>query len=89
MSPRQLPVVSGKRIVRALEKAGFEVVSTRGSHCKLRHVSPLRIVIVPLHDEVRPGTLASILRQAGMTVDELRALLEPARRASAARQSPR
>lgn len=75
MSPRQLPVVSGKRIVRALERAGFEVVRTRGSHCKLRHVSPPRVVIVPLHDEVRPGTLASILRQAGMTVDELRTLL--------------
>ena len=75
MSPRQLPVVSGKRIVRALEKVGFEVVSTRGSHCKLRQLSPPRIVIVPLHDEVRPGTLASILRQAGLTVDELRDLL--------------
>jgi predicted RNA binding protein YcfA (HicA-like mRNA interferase family) len=75
MSPRQLPVVSGKRLVRALEKAGFDVVSTRGSHCKLRQVSPPRIVIVPLHDELRPGTLASILRQAGMTADELRALL--------------
>jgi predicted RNA binding protein YcfA (HicA-like mRNA interferase family) len=75
MSPRQLPVLSGKRIVRALEKAGFQVVSTRGSHCKLRHLSVPRIVIVPLHDEVRPGTLASILRQAGLTVDELRDLL--------------
>jgi len=31
VSPRQLPVVSGKRVVRALEKVGFEVVSTRGS----------------------------------------------------------
>jgi len=75
MNPRQLPVLSGKRIVRLLEKAGFEVVSTRGSPCKLRHLSPPRIVIVPLHDEVRPGTLASILRQAGLTVDELRDLL--------------
>jgi predicted RNA binding protein YcfA (HicA-like mRNA interferase family) len=75
VSPRRLPVVSGKRIVRALEKVGFEVVSTRGSHCKLRHLSPRRIVIVPLHDEVRPGTLASILRQAGLTADELRDLL--------------
>jgi predicted RNA binding protein YcfA (HicA-like mRNA interferase family) len=75
VSPRQLPVISGKRIVRALEKAGFDVVSTRGSYCKLRHSSPPRIVIVPLHDEVRPGTLASILRQAGMTADEFRALL--------------
>jgi predicted RNA binding protein YcfA (HicA-like mRNA interferase family) len=75
VSPRQLPVVSGKRVVRALEKVGFEVVSTRGSHCKLRRMSPLRIVIVPLHDEVRPGTLTSILRQAGLTADELRDLL--------------
>jgi len=75
MSPRQLPVLSGKRIVGALEKVGFEVVSTRGSHCKLRHVSPPRIVIVPLHDEVRPGTMASILRQAGMTADQMRDLL--------------
>jgi len=48
VSPRQLPVVSGKRIVRALEKAGFEVVSTRGRHRKLRHLSPPRVVIVPL-----------------------------------------
>jgi predicted RNA binding protein YcfA (HicA-like mRNA interferase family) len=32
-------------------------------------------VIVPLHEEVRPGTLASILRQAGMSADELKALL--------------
>jgi predicted RNA binding protein YcfA (HicA-like mRNA interferase family) len=53
--------LAAARIVRALEKAGFEVVSTRGSHCKLRHVSPPRIVIVPLYDEVRPGTLASVL----------------------------
>jgi predicted RNA binding protein YcfA (HicA-like mRNA interferase family) len=73
VSPRQLPVVSGKRVVRALEKAGFEVVSTRGSHCKLRHMAPPRIV--PLHDEVRPATLTSILRQAGLTADELRDLL--------------
>jgi predicted RNA binding protein YcfA (HicA-like mRNA interferase family) len=75
VSPGQLPAVSGKRVVRALGKVGFEVVSTRGSHCKLRHRSPPRIVIVPLHDEVRPGTLASILRQAGLTADELRDLL--------------
>jgi len=53
----------------------LEVVSTRGSHCKLRHLSPPRIVIVPLHDEVRPGTLTSILRQAGSTAEELRDLL--------------
>lgn len=36
MSPGRLPVVSGARVVRALEKDGFDVISTKGSHCKLR-----------------------------------------------------
>jgi predicted RNA binding protein YcfA (HicA-like mRNA interferase family) len=66
MSPRQLPVLSGKRIVRALEKAGFQVVSTRGSHCKLRHLSAPRIVIMPLHDEVRPGSRGRWLGRPSM-----------------------
>lgn len=73
MSPKRLPIVSGARVVRALEKDGFEVISTRGSHCKLRR-GP-RTVIVPLHNEVRPGTLASILRAAGLNADRLRDLL--------------
>ena len=65
MSPKRLPIVSGARVVRALEKDGFDVIGTKGSHCKLRRDS--RTVIVPLDDEVRPGTLASILRAADMT----------------------
>jgi predicted RNA binding protein YcfA (HicA-like mRNA interferase family) len=73
MSPRRLPISSGTRIVRALEKDGFEVISTRGSHCKLRRGSAT--VIVPLHDEVRPGTLASILRASGISPERLRDLL--------------
>jgi predicted RNA binding protein YcfA (HicA-like mRNA interferase family) len=73
VSPGRLPVVSGASLVRALEKDGFDVVSTRGSHCKLRRGS--QTVIVPLHDEVRPGTLASILRAADITADRLRELL--------------
>lgn len=36
MSPRRFPVCSGTDVVRALEKCGSEVVTTRGSHCKLR-----------------------------------------------------
>ena len=73
MSPERLPAASGARIVRAPEKDGFKVVSTWGSHCKLRR--GLNTVITPLHDEVRAGTPASILRAAGMSADELRALL--------------
>jgi predicted RNA binding protein YcfA (HicA-like mRNA interferase family) len=67
VSPR-LPVVSGAAAVDALRRAGYEQVSRRGSHLKLR--SGDLTVIVPLHRELAPGTLRSILRQAGMTVEE-------------------
>ncbi|WP_432922936.1 type II toxin-antitoxin system HicA family toxin [Microbispora sp. CA-135349] len=77
MSPRQFPVCSGTEVVRVLEKCGFEVVATRGGHCKLRQVAEdeTRTVIVPLHDTLAVGTLASIVRQAGLTSERLRDLL--------------
>ena len=73
MSPRRLPVVSGAQVVHALEKDGFQVISTKGSHRKLRRGR--NTVIVPLHNELATGTLASILRAAGLTPDRLRELL--------------
>jgi predicted RNA binding protein YcfA (HicA-like mRNA interferase family) len=72
----KLPVVSGPEVVRVLERAGFAQVSVRGSHCKLRHDERHLTVIVPLHRGALPrGTLASVLRQARMTADDLRLLL--------------
>jgi len=69
----KLPVVSGKAIVRVLESAGWTKHSQMGSHIKMTrggaHVS------VPLHDPIKRGTLASILRTVEMTADELRRLL--------------
>jgi len=62
-----LPKASGARIVRALEKLGFERTGGKGSHVKLR--SGPRVVIVPMHPEVAPGTLRSILRQAGIDAE--------------------
>ena len=70
----KLPVVSGKDVIRALKKVGFEVVKIRGSHAKLRKDG--RIVIVPLHDELCKGTLKSIIRQAGITKEQLIELLK-------------
>ncbi len=72
MSPR-LPRLSGAETVRALERAGFAVVAQRGSHRKLRHPDG-RVVIVPMHRELASGTLASILRQAGLSPAELEEL---------------
>ncbi|MGF1617995.1 MAG: type II toxin-antitoxin system HicA family toxin [Acidimicrobiia bacterium] len=73
MSPA-LPVVSGREAMRALEKAGFTQVSQKGSHVKLRNDAG-RTVIIPLHRELARGTLASILRQAGLSAEEFRELL--------------
>ena len=69
-----LPSASGREIVRALERAGFVEKGQRGSHVKVRHADG-RTAIVPMHREIAKGTLRSILRQAGLTRDELVALL--------------
>jgi predicted RNA binding protein YcfA (HicA-like mRNA interferase family) len=69
-----LPQVSGKEAVQALEAAGFEHRSTKGSHAKLRHPDG-RVVIVPLHRSLARGTISSILRQAGLSSSEFARLL--------------
>lgn len=67
MSPRK-PRLSSKELIRLLERNGFAVVSTRGSHCKLRYDSGV-IVIVPLgRDPLKAGTQAGILAQAGISL---------------------
>ena len=73
MSPA-LPQLSGAEVVRALGRAGFEQVSQRGSHVKVRHPDG-RMAIVPLHRELAPGTLRSILRQVRLSNDQLGELL--------------
>lgn len=74
MSPRQ-PVVSGAELIRALERDGWTVVRQRGSHVRLKKPGRRNALVVPLHKEIRKGTLAGILRDAGLTADELRRLL--------------
>ena len=66
-----LPVVSGREVVKALEKMGYVFDRARGSHMILRqHDPPHRRLTVPNHDEVAKGTLRAIIRQAGLTVEE-------------------
>ena len=76
MSPK-LPVISGEEVIRVLRKYGYEMVRQKGSHARLRNESdPRRLpVTVPLHKELAPGTLKSILGDACMSVDELIAAL--------------
>ncbi|MGI4730746.1 MAG: type II toxin-antitoxin system HicA family toxin [Janthinobacterium lividum] len=69
----KLPVLSSSEIICGLRRLGFEQVSQRGSHIKLRRGSAT--VIVPAHDEVRRGTLQSILSQATISIADLIAAL--------------
>jgi predicted RNA binding protein YcfA (HicA-like mRNA interferase family) len=69
----KLPVVSGRHLVKALRKAGFEEVGRKGSHVSLRRQD--RKTVVPLHRELARGTLLAILAQCGLSRKELVALL--------------
>ncbi len=73
----RLPVLPAREILKALRRAGFEAVSQRGSHVKLRRVteSGVHTVIVPDYAEVPRGVLSSILAQAGLTRAEFLDLL--------------
>lgn len=75
MSPRQ-PVVSGERLIKVLRKEGWEVVRQRGSHVRLKKPGRRHALVVPLHRELRRGTLAGILRDADLSADDLRRLLD-------------
>lgn len=75
MTPRQ-PVLSGQRLVKALRKDGWEVVRQRGSHVRLKKPDNRNALVVPLHKEVKRGTLGGILRDADLSADDLRRLLD-------------
>ena len=71
-----VPSVSAERVVRALEKYGFEVVRISGSHHIMRHPDG-RGTTVPVHHgrDLAKGTLRGILSDVGMTIEDFRRYL--------------
>ena len=69
----KLPRVSGAAVIRALERLGFEKTRQSGSHVIMRRGS--KGCVVPMHSEVKVGTLAGVLRQADIAPDEFIAAL--------------
>ena len=70
-----LPVVSGQRLVKALERDGWQVARQRGSQVRLKRTDRRISLTVPLHRELKRGTLAGILTDAGLDSERLRRLL--------------
>jgi len=73
MPPNPLPY---REVRRRLEAAGFHEAGQRGSHVKFAKQTPegMRTAIVPKHREVAVGTLRSVLRQAGISLDDFEKL---------------
>jgi predicted RNA binding protein YcfA (HicA-like mRNA interferase family) len=66
---------SGKDVVNALRRKGFVVDHQRGSHIFMHNLEKNISVIVPLHKEIKKGTLNNIIKKAGITLDELKGLV--------------
>ena len=72
----RLPQLSGREVVRALRKLGYENDHQRGSHIVLRQSSyPHRRIVVPDDETVAKGTLRGIIREIGLTVEQFNTLL--------------
>jgi len=69
----KFPGLSGADLVKALEKLGFAKVRQSGSHMVLRRGSSG--CVVPNHKELKVGTVNGILRQAGVSAEELKSAL--------------
>ncbi len=72
-----LPVVTGRNAIKALCRTGFRVVRQRGSHVRLEKKTEDKIIrlTVPLHKNLKKGTLRRIINDAGLTVQEFIKLL--------------
>ncbi|MBM3173215.1 MAG: type II toxin-antitoxin system HicA family toxin [Chloroflexi bacterium] len=72
----RLPVVSGREAVHVFNKVGWQISRQEGSHIILTKSGNPVVLAVPDHREVRRGTLRSLIRQAGLTVEEFKSLLK-------------
>jgi predicted RNA binding protein YcfA (HicA-like mRNA interferase family) len=73
----ELPPLTPKKVIRALERGGFYIHHTTGGHYALRHpTNPAIRVIVPYHTkDLKRSTLRSIIKQSGLTIEEFLNLL--------------
>jgi len=70
----KLPVVSGKQVIKVLQKIGYYIRDQKGSYIHLRHPNKIPLTI-PNHKEIAKGTLRTILTDAGLTTEEFVKLL--------------
>ena len=70
----KFPVISGEELIQILERKGYVQIRTRGSHVRLYppdHMREARKVTVPLHKQLKTGTLANIMKDTGLRSEDL------------------
>ena len=72
----RLPRISGREAVAAFRRLGYEIDRQKGSHIILVKEGGLATLSVPDHREVAPGTLRSLIRASGLTIDQFVALTQ-------------
>jgi predicted RNA binding protein YcfA (HicA-like mRNA interferase family) len=73
----KLPQVKGNRLVKALQRKGWYIDRTRGSHAIMRNDDrPNTKIVVPIHtSSIKPGALHNVLKKAEISIQELEDLL--------------
>lgn len=71
----KLPAISGAEIVKILERKGYTQIRTRGSQVRLYppdFLADIKKVTVPLHKQLKAGTLSGIMKDARLTPEDLK-----------------
>lgn len=71
----RLPIISGKKAVKALKKAGWKVDHQTGSHIIMQKPGAFLTLSIPNHKELDRGLLRGLIKDAGLTVTEFTELL--------------
>ena len=72
----RLPIVSGEDAVHAFKRAGWQLSQREGSHIILTKTGMVATLSIPDHEEIKRGTLRSLIRKAGLSIEEFRLLLQ-------------
>jgi len=74
----KLPILSARKVIKILEKEGFQILRQKGSHISLYKKTERKtlLVVVPNKKEIKIGTLIGILKQANLTREEFLDLLK-------------
>ena len=72
----KLPIISGIEVIKRLKRAGFIAIRQKGSHVRLEKFDGEKTIkiTVPLHPEIKKGTLNRIIKDAGLTSEDVERL---------------